>query len=338
VPGCTVSIGDVALRLQQAGQPLPAAGAAAPARAPSAKATAATPTRETPTLAATAAPAAQPAAPAAPVVYDQGEIKTGRLAMIMIIGAGALLVLAIAGWVALKQDTGPKVGTLRPVLVRVNENRLVLTSVVRVGNEPRPGGDIADDNQAIIVDDPEIASVTKYQYGPKAVVVAGRTSGSATAWLRTVSGNRIVLRILVRGQREDPLDWIERVPKVLELRRVQAEKRITTGDRLRSVSLFRATQEYIIARELMKPFNSYEPYGRAKDSIQKMNDLIDARYEELRNNVKQAWSTKDFDLADKQLQEMMQLVPDENDPRWQRAKMLRDDVLLEIAATGRRRR
>ena len=318
VPGCVVTIGDVSLRLDIADRDLPGATpadgeAAAPAPRPGARQTV-----EVRTI-------ASPAEAEDEAGQDKGPVHTLRTALVMIFLALLILGLVFAGYMYMQRARRPRVLTLSPVLVRVNEQRLISTrQIVRLrGRALRAHPDFVEDS--IRIQDPDVAHVRKFE--EKQFVVSGRSSGSTTVTMRSLRGNLIRLRVVVRGKLADPLEPYRRLPNDLDVRRPAAQRHVAAGDRVLKDKPYAALRQYRIALEIMKPFSAHQPCGMARQRVESTEAKVERLYRELRSTVRQSAETGEVPVYEETVQQLLELIPDPNDPRHQFALYLRQNLI-----------
>jgi len=330
VPGCVVTIGDVSLRLDIADMDLPGATPAA---------------GEVPAPEAAARPGAQQTVEvrtvaAAAEAEEESEQRKGpahtlRTALTMIFLALLILGLVFAGYMYMQRARRPRVLTLSPVLVRVNEQRLISTrQVVRLrGRKLLAYPDFVEDS--IRIQDPDVAHVRKFE--PKQIVISGRSSGSTAATMRSLRGNLIRLRVIVRGRLPDPLEPYRRLPNDLDVRRPAAERHIAAGDRIFKDKPYAALREYRIALEIMKPFGAHQPCGMARRRVESAEAKVDQLYRELRSTVRQSSETGEVPVYEETVQQILELITDPNDPRHQFAVYLRQNLIRVMERRKKRR-
>jgi len=324
VPGCTIGLGDVILRLDSAAPPV--------TRVATTEIPGTVPVMEDRSAGVEAIVARSVAE-----AHARGPARTARTVLILTGMAIGIMVLTFAVWIAAQGSSQPKVLELDPVMVKVNEQRLISTRKrVQVGGQwvtYRPDFTA----ESIRVEDPDIAEVRKFEYEPAEMVITGKSSGSTDATMRSLRGNIIRVRIIVRGRLDDPLEPYRHLPESLAVRRPLASQHIAAGDRLAKTDLSAALFHYRVARELMKPHSAFEPYGEAKRKVEATEATIEKRYGELRNAARQAVAIGDYARYDKYLEEILHLIADPNDPRHQRAQLERQGRIIQLQAQRRRR-
>lgn len=300
-PGQIFAVGDVLFQFQTAASAIPVAEGA-----------------ENPAPAEEARPAmARPGIPMAP--QERGgegeEVRRGVLLMSVTMACLALVVAAGGYWYLNLRDPEPRRRALSPVKVAVGESRLVWLQ----------GAEIVA--ATIQSDAPSIASAERYE--EKYLLVTGRSAGSTTLRMETLRGNEILLRVLVRGRREDPMETYQRMQLNERERRRRAARYVEAGDRLAQADPARALEQYRIALTLMQPVpDKGQMVIHANRQVQTLEKRIQEKYRELISSAQLALADKNVERGLFYLQEVLDLIPDEQDPRHQRAYLRIKEVLL----------
>lgn len=327
--GDVVGVGDVELRFEW---PAPAAPAATDAAVRPLTRT------DLATLAAAAAaappPGARPAAEGAAPPLDAPPATIGlntRLILAIIIG----LVLALSAGVLilrLKSRGGvtARQGELAPVLVKAGETRWVPVSGWRQVKIDRktvyaPLGPFAD---RIEVGDADIASAEKYGEGD--LLVTGKSSGETSLVVQMNSGSLITMRVLVRGRAEDIFDELTYGRFTPEDRKVRAQSFFDSGAQIEAEKPYLAMQEYKKAVAILKPVpEKGELYLRAGQGVNRTSQLVESRWEKLRDDILVAARTNDRPRQLQLLQDAIKLIPDPADPRYQKAQARVQELVRE---------
>jgi len=328
--GDTITVGDVELRFElPSDAPSPTAGPSA-VRAVASQEAGERPLTGLDLLAA--ARGAGPVPPQAPPEPPSTGRRTVKLVSAVILG----VLLAAGGSAAWIRLTGSQPEPVRaPVLLRVGEHKWVTYN--------RPGlrhlGDFAEDR--ISIEDESVADVRKF--GPMEFLVTGKMGGKTIARIITEHGYPIVLRIIVRGRLQDPLAALEEAPLSEDDRRRMAQQFIQNGLIVHDERPYLAMQEYDKALAVLRPLaDKGTIYLQAKRLQADAKDRVDRRWNDIVAQVNLYLKNHQYAPVVDLLTEALTLIPDENDPRHQKAAARRWDVMQmmreaeERAKRGRR--
>ena len=155
----------------------------------------------------------------------------------------------------------------------------------------------------------------------------------------TQRGNRLSVRVLVRGRIEDPLEEYKRLAISETERRRRATRYTETGDRIAAREPYRAMEQYRIALALLGPLPERgNTYIHANRQIQVLDKRIQDEYRDLSSAVNVAAEQGDADGMVAKLHEVVELIPDERDPRHQRATMLLKSIIAEVYDKKKKKR
>jgi len=157
--------------------------------------------------------------------------------------------------------------------------------------------------------------------------------------LTSLLNNRIILRVMVRGRRRDPVLEMETQFIPEEERVERAARHVAAGNRLAESPdcLYAAAAQYRAAIALLKPLKVrpavyLEAYQKEKDVAKR----LEMRYQELKTKVNQAATREDVAGQLLYFQQILDLIPDENDPIHQRTVFFRTAVFKEAQKKKRR--
>jgi hypothetical protein len=334
--GSVVSVGDVQLRFElapvrppatpppAAASPLPASPAplAAPVAPPPPPRAltgfdviAATQGRPGPGGPPSDASAQAAGAPTAPRVgLNLKLIIAVVLGLILSVGAGFL-------WLYLKSLRPlPKRADLMPIVVRVGENKWIRVAgwqEIRVGlkTEWIRLGELTD---RVAVDDDTVATAEKYGAGE--ILVVGKEGGETNVTLNMVSGSVAVLRVIVRGRLDDPLENLTYGRYTSDERKAMAERFLQSGMLIEAEKPYVALQEYEKALAVLKPVEKGKLFLDARERLAGATKSVSDKWDKLRGDITVAARNNDRPRQMQLLQEALKLIPDPNDPRHQKSQ------------------
>lgn len=213
------------------------------------------------------------------------------------------------------------------LLLRVGEERW--------GSYGEKYGDFIEEN--VSLEDDTIAELRRK--GPREFVIVGKSGGATTARIRTRRGYEIKVRIIVRGRKKDELeDLVER--------RIPAEERRQLADRfVKNGLLIRAEQPYLAMKEFEKAVAVFEPvkskgliYKQAKDLYELTRAEVDEAWEKLEGEIRIQMSSEQYPVAVDLLDQAVELIPDEDDPRHQKARRTRFRIIQHLEQMERKQR
>lgn len=264
---------------------------------------------------------AQPVAVEDAAYEEQEPVRRGVMitvvtltVIVVFIGLLAFFAITSAG------DPEPDVLRLEPVKVMVNENRLILLEGrIRQGGQTvlvRPNVQ----SDSIRPADPTVAEAVKFE--DNYLLIRGRAGGETNINMRTARGNMVSVRVIVRGRRSDPLEEYRVMPLGDAERQRLAERYVETGDRIHKNRPYQALQNYRIAEALMEPVTPKGTfYVELERKIVDTNSVIQEKYDEISTGIQRAYAQNDIDQALTLLLAIQELIPDENDPRHQKAQL-----------------
>lgn len=337
--GDVVLVGEVQLRFDL---PAPAAGAAPPpSAAPVAISPAATGGEGERKLtgmdviaaaqvAASLGAAQQPAPP--PAEPETGPTRRLNLKLLFAAVLGMALALGVV-FFAFKAVFGPAQDG-QPheyeVLLRVGEERWG-----RYPDERGAYGDFIEEN--VHLEDDTIAELRRR--GPREFTIIGKSGGATTARIITRRGYRIDVRIIVRGRKQDELE------ELIERRLPPGERSQLAERFVRNGLLIREEQPYLAMREFEKAVAVLEPlkqkgliYKQAKDLFEQARSEVDKAWEKLAGEIAMRIADKQYPAAVDLLDQAVEMIPDEDDPRHQKALRSRFGIIQYLERTERDRK
>ena len=304
-----------------------------------------------PSPAATAAVSATPGGPAATASHL-------KFKLLIAVGVGLVLALVLGFFLVniLYGDAQTRVGAMHPIIIKVGENkwiRIMGWHQIRVGNSrnwtwirledfadanvegegapPRAEGaadtDAAKRNEACV-------AVQRYDTGE--LVISGRRGGDATVKITMNSGAIIRLRVLVRGRIDDPIEELRALDLGEEGRRLRAMQYVQVGKGIQADRPYLAMLEYRKALVVLeKVRDPGAVFVEARSGAKTAEAAVNEKWEKIRTAVSMAENdrTRQMQL----LEEAMKLIPDPNDPRYQKAQA-RLQMLVEEEIKSRENR
>lgn len=319
--GDVITVGEVQLRFEYSDAP---AAADSPAVPPAGEAS--SPRALTGTDIMAAAHSGTRAYPAPTTALETGEASPVQQTANLKLFIAALVGLLIAGlagiWIVTqrKADTAGREKRLASVLLKVGENQLVSW-------RRRDGGDFTDGN--IQIDDPSVVAAKRH--GERQLLLTGRSGGSATLGIRTLTGARLKLRVLVRGRVPDPLEELIYTRLSPDVRRQKAHGFFERGLLLETEKPFLALQEYRKAVAVLKPLRRKGAlYLRARTRAESVSKVLNRRWEKLERDIKTAARNNNLGRVEELLHEVRELIPDPNDPRYQMVEAARAGIVSNL--------
>ena len=311
--GALVTIGDVELQFVGAAGVEPAL----PPAAPQSQAAAAAPASDQ------AVPATQDQEAALPVAVEEeppGRQKAlGRWMGVLV------AILAAAGVIAtifiyMRRGEVARVLYVDPILIRVGEKRWVsVDGLVGSRRSNKRMRRVQFKEETIRLSDRSVASAAKFDDGE--LVVEGLAGGNTDVTMRSLRNNLIVLRVIVRGRIEDPLSEIDRTHMSEEERTERADEDIRAADRTADTKIYQAILAYRRAQRVLRPIKNKSPlYLEAYRKEKEMNRRLDAEYDRLSRETRAALAANDPDAAVDVMTRILELIPDQGDPRHQRTQ------------------
>ena len=337
-PGMLVTVGDIEMQfVTSADAASTEAPAAEPAPSPTPPPEAVLPAAPGATMPPTAAASAVPSAPepqgpaALPQRTEQqppgtqkalGPVMGTFVVLFAVVGVGALVLMQM------NRKPIERVLNVDPILIRVGERRWV--NVVGYVGDPRDNvrtrGSVIFKEESVRVTDPSVADAKKFDEGE--LVVKGLAGGSTDVLMRSRRSNRIVLRVMVRGRVADPLADMDLDYMTPRKRTGRAAAHVRAGDRLADSKIYDALLQYRLARRLLKPIKNQSPlYQKAYDKEKAIEGRVKLRYDELVSRVRMARVRNDLDGMMQAMADILDLIPDEGDPRRQRTQYYLANVL-----------
>jgi len=328
--GGTLAIGDVlfqcvGMAVPKVEPPPPAPPAPRKDRAPTPPPLPAPPVAQPPQPQAPLAPPAAAAppgppgprpAPAPPKPPRTGPVLSGMAVFVLVV---LLCAAVLAGtYHFLSRTIQPQVMEMLPVILKVGENRwLPVQGRVRMGGQWVFGSSDFDEHSVSI--DSDAVSVKKFGEGE--MVVSGLSHGNATIAMRSPRGNRISLKVYVRGRLETFDEDVQRLDISDAERLRRAQRNIQAGE-IQSAkgNPYLALREYEAAVRLLEPLpDKPMAYMTARAKAKEAASTVDNRYRTLIQQARQVRDLGDYVKALDIINLIKDLVPDANDPRYQRA-------------------
>ena len=243
------------------------------------------------------------------------------LVLVISVGAGVALVR----YLGTSSPTGP-IG-LPTKLIRVRENRWIpLRGLGRFSQ----GG--------ITVQDKGIVKIRKLRDAAE-IVVTGESGGTTAV---TVSGERrsASFRVLVRGRLEDPLEEFTYVHFSAEERHRMAREFLEVAQVFEKEGrAYLAMQEYQKAIATLKPLEQGDLYLAAKQGVSRAKHAVAECWQVLRSEIRVAVGNNNYDRVRELCEEVLVLIPDSNDWRYQKIEAAKQELRRrEMAKTRARKR
>ena len=264
------------------------------------------------------------------------EAAPVRPAVAILSAALTIAALAALGGIYYLHTRAPSVrrAALSPVMVAVNERRIVPLRLGRAGDE----GAWVDIQSGSIQTLPEgIVEAEKFE--EHYLLITGRAVGAATVRMLSMNDNVLSVRVLVRGRVEDELASYRDAPLSPPERRMRADQHVAIAERLLAEQrLYPALRHYRIALALLDPVPTRgATYRRAGEQALEIEKRLQQSYRDEIQAALKAMAARDERSALAHLNQIMDLIPDENDPRHQRALFGIKNLLVEMErAKGRR--
>ncbi len=294
-------------------------------------------------------------APARPATASVKHLKF-KLLIAVAIGLVTALVLGFFLLKILYDAPQTRVANLRPMVLRVGENKWMRVSgwrQLRIGNSRDWTwvrlGDFADVSvQAPPAGAPSAPAtptepiVAVQRYDPGEVVVTGKSGGDTTVTFLMNSGAVLHMRVLVRGRLEDPVEELRNLDLGEEGRRLRAIQYVEAGKGIQADRPYLALQEYRKALVVLeKVRDKGAVFLEARTRAQKAEADVNRRWEELRTAVSVAATSNDRTRQMQLLEEATKLIPDPNDPRYQKAQgrlqqLIEEEIKARQDRSGRR--
>ena len=246
-------------------------------------------------------------------------------ALVLSLGVGALIL-----W-GKNLTTTSRTLKLGHVLIQAGENKWM--------SWDRKFGDFTYED--IRSEDETVADASRY--GPHELLIRGRAGGSTTIEVTTDKGRHLSVRVLVRGRLHDPLEELTyaRFSSDAE-RRARAQRFLERGMRLEAKAPYLALQEYRKAEAVLKPIQENERlFDDAQVHIRNTEAVIETRWEELSTDIRMSLKNKAQTQTYNLIEEALELIPDNNDPRHQKVAWLKERLkneALEIKAKRKKGR
>ncbi len=336
--GDVLLVGDALFKFVITSAPPPAEPDSAEASAPASAAAdkPATKPAELPVASRAPHPVVEADAPVGTDVPPSGVRKSVLIATLavtfLIIVGGAILAFRLAA----SKTPAVRTLTLPPVKLQVNENRLVPIRRTIVVNGKEQSELVDFKNDSFQFTDPSVVRVTRFEGEAGYVVLTGLAGGATDVTMKSLNDNIMRLRVIVRGRFTDRIEVITSVPMTDTERVQQADAHVASANRLAAAgSAYDALQEYRTAVALLTPTaNRGTLYVNAVEGVANMEKSLDSRYKELAASIRQAISSNDYAKQTAYLQELLRLIPDQNDPRHQKAELRLKVVGIEMAPEG----
>lgn len=317
--GDLFSVGDIQFRFEFPGSPQAAASPARVAPAIPAGWRAASP--EALTEAEGPAPA-----PGGAAKFDVKLLLAAAAGLVLAIVASALIFAAKGKTASVVQ--------LPTILVRIGENRwlplnpLVTTELRKKNPGIRPVSVQIASFSAVPDRTVEINRAPDPEGGESAeLIITGIGGGDADVRIATASGNKILLRVLVRGRIEDSLDPLVYSAIPEDERRARAHFCIESARALQQDSPYLAQKQYERALALLTGVSVGADYISARNGVEAAKKVVDGKWAKLAGDIRLAGNNKDLLRQTQLLQEALKLIPDENDWRNQKVQATLQGIL-----------
>jgi len=250
---------------------------------------------------------------------------TGVFVLVLVICLGALL----GAYHLFGNPPEALTMTMLEVKIKVNEQRwLPVEGDVMVHGKPQS---VSTDfvAESIEIQPPGIVDAWKLDEGE--LVVKGLAWGNALITMRSPRGNRIFLKVFVRGRMPTLEDEIAQAELSDEARRARAVQSMQAAAIHEAKGRpYEAIREYEAVVAYLKPLqNRGILYIEAREKARKMEEEVNKRYAELRRQAQQANERGNYARALDLTNLILELIPDPNDPRHQRAANLLQTWTLE---------
>ena len=229
-----------------------------------------------------------------------------RVADLMYAG---LMILIVAAGVLIYMSLGKSTNVRRPVVIlEQGQERLIAFPGIR--------------GEALLGIEKPIASVTQDDEYPWLLNVKASDVGETKATVHTSAGLLGVLTIIIKGKVQDADS--DRVRGRSDDERLQlAQSMLTQGDQLAKDSLWQALQFYRRAEDVCRPIRGApETRKIAASKARSLDDQIARKATQLMQDARSARRAGRTVDAVRCLNEICQLIPDPNDKRHQRVKII----------------
>jgi len=250
-----------------------------------------------------------------------------KLLFAVILGLALAVAAVVAAYQYVLRPRDADGLTVNHVLLEVGEKRW--------GEYAAKYGDFIEEN--VRIEDDTVADLRRS--GPRQFIVLGKSGGATTASIVTRRGYTVQVRIIVRGRKKDELEELaeQRIPA--EERRRRAEMFVKSGLLILEEKPYLAMKEFAKAVAVLEPLRSKGLiFARAKKLYDRAKNRVDEEWDDLAGqidiNLKQGQYSAAVDLLDR----AVELIPDENDPRHQKALRRRFAIIQKVRADERKRR
>ncbi len=309
-----ITVGEANLRFETPAEAEALSGAG-PQTASSGEAASARPLTGGDIVAATrraTVPCAQPPGAHAPTADPSPRRAMGKLAIAAIVGI--VIAMGVGYWVvASSQPQEAQSGlTLQSVIVRVNENRLVLFNISH--GEVRP--------ESIRIADPSVADAKEFG---GYLLATGKAGGETDVAFRTEKGKHGALRVLVRGRMDDPIgDLAYAGLNPTERKKAAAEFYDRGVYKESGGETYLALQEYRKAVAVLDPLGGKGAlYVKAVRKAETLRSALSEAWDRLYSEMRIAAKDGNLTRVEAVGKEVMALFPDPNDARYQLAEAIR---------------
>jgi tetratricopeptide (TPR) repeat protein len=164
--------------------------------------------------------------------------------------------------------------------------------------------------------------VSAGKFGDGEMVVKGLSYGNAKIIMRSLGGNLIELDVFVRGRMDDREEMISQARISDAERKRLAEMAHQAGNiHMGKGRPFLALQEYQAGVSYLKHVaDKGALYVTLRDEARKAEKTVQDRYTQYAQQARQAHSVGDYTKALDLINLIIDLIPDQNDPRHQRAR------------------
>ena len=268
-----------------------------------------------------------------PGAEERAAVSGMRSAIQFMAIIAAIIIFGVIAWNMVGGDTSPQ--NIKPVVIRAGE-RVVIDlgkSARTVDGRLVPVIDETESYSQYVYADPDGESVASFELDPTRFMatIEGHNLGSTDIHLTGRAGGTAVVRILVRG----------------EANASDQDNRLSPQERLARGRLFlnagktaaNAGQLYLAMTKCRDASRTLEPV-KETEAIQlriesdqlyrKLKEQIDKQFDELKTQAVARMHDRDDRGALRMWEQLRQLIPDENDERNQKLKIIYDRTLHKL--------
>lgn len=175
------------------------------------------------------------------------------------------------------------------------------------------------DDSHITIQDDSVAAAERY--GPGQLLVTGESVGETTIRVTNPRGERAEVWVIVRGRLGDPIEALRDLDISDDERLRRGRTFLDSGESIEAEQPYVALQEYRKAEVILAPMAiKGQIYVEAQNAKERAEAEVSKRLKELQKEIRAAKENRANPLAISLLTKVMELIPDENDPRHQEAK------------------